>query len=221
VKSKGYKQFLKQNFKLLKAQNTQKLIVDLRGNGGGKDRWGAWLCRYLINQDFHYFEKMEARTKKFDFKDYSSNKGLNMLGLLFRKDKKQKGLYQWTHHQPLKKQQSSKYAFDGKLILLIDGGTFSTAADVASVVSSNTNARFIGEEAGGGYYGNTSAISYSMQLKNSKIWYYIPVVRYSTATSENRPIGHGITPDITLKNGYEDWTIGRDVVLELAKNEIQ
>jgi C-terminal processing protease CtpA/Prc len=38
VKSKGYKQFLKQNFKLLKAQNTQKLIVDLRGNGGGKDR---------------------------------------------------------------------------------------------------------------------------------------------------------------------------------------
>ena len=48
--------------------------------------------------------------------------------------------------------------------MLIDGWTFSTAADVATVAHHKHLATFIGEERGGGYDGNTSGSTHRLGL---------------------------------------------------------
>ena len=216
----NYDKFLKESFARLKSENAQSLILDLRGNGGGDDLLGAKLCRYLIATEFNYFDRMEAVTSKFKYKDYSSSKWLNLAGVLFKKDKAQPGKFTFNYHRGLKTQKPEKDAFKGQLIVLTDGGTFSTAADVASILHANDRGTFMGEEVGGGYYGNNSAVQYHIQLPNSKINYYIPVIRYYSSVDFPDFYGHGVKPDIAVSQSYEASMAGNDTVLEAAKAQL-
>ena len=49
------------------------------------------------------------------------------------------------------------------------GGSFSTTCEFLSTLHHHHRATFIGEETGGGYYGNTSGMSLPLVLPNSKI----------------------------------------------------
>ena len=50
-----FKEFMDENFKVLRDKNIQKLIIDLRGNGGGAPEASIHLLRYLMDQEFEYF----------------------------------------------------------------------------------------------------------------------------------------------------------------------
>ncbi|MGB3464056.1 MAG: S41 family peptidase, partial [Cyclobacteriaceae bacterium] len=82
-------------------------------------------------------------------------------------------------HPPLKEQKPKKDVFTGQLVVLTNGSTFSTAADVCAILYEQKRALFVGEEVGGGFYGNNSAISLGIKLPNSGISYWIPLVRYT------------------------------------------
>ena len=71
--------------------------------------------------------------------------------------------------------------FEGDVCILIDGGTFSTAADLATVAHANRLATFFGEETGGGYEGNNSGSSEFLRLPNSGLGVSVPHWNYRTA----------------------------------------
>ncbi|MEP5612173.1 MAG: S41 family peptidase, partial [Cyclobacteriaceae bacterium] len=136
----NYTQFLAQSFSDLKDRGVTNLILDLRGNGGGKDSFGALLVSYLVNDDFGYFEKIEV-TEEYDGYGDIVRSGSSIL---------------MTSHSGLAVQSSKEDNFQGTLYLLTDGWTFSTAADVVSVLDNTNSAYIVGEETGGGRFGNTS-----------------------------------------------------------------
>ena len=216
-----YKPFLKKTFEEIRHSGINKLIIDLRGNGGGEDHYGATLAKYLFKEPFDYYLRMEAITKKFRHNEYSYQKGFNTLSKILKKDKNKQGTYTFNFSRQIKKQKPVKSPFTGKVIVLIDGGTFSAATEVASILHSNQRATFIGDETGGGYYGNNSAMMYGIQLPNSKINYYLPVIRYYLAVDHAPFIGRGLIPDISLPQTYEDYMTPNDEVLDLAVKEIK
>lgn len=211
-----FRKYLKDTFRSIKEQNLSRLIIDMRENGGGNDAAGARLTRYLINQPFSYFRKMELATNKFTYTDYSTSKSLNLLSKLFKKSKEQPGTYLWKHHGPLRRQKPKKYAFNGQLMVLTSGSTFSTAADVCAILHANNRAVFAGEEVGGGYYGNNSAISMDITLPNSKIMFWIPLVRYTNEVDYPDFYGHGVIPDHQISLTATDYLNQEDSVLQKA-----
>ena len=85
--------------------------------------------------------------------------------------------------------------FRGRLWVLTDGGTFSTAAEFCAVARSLGRATFVGEETGGTYEGNTSGTFAILTLPRTGVRVVIPLVRYVLAVKPSKSRGRGIIPD--------------------------
>ena len=187
-------------FRRLREQRVPHLIVDLRGNGGGRDQYGARLVSYFTARPFGYFEHITVTP------DYSGEGEIEEKG----------GLRLMLSHSGLAVQQPAELHFEGDLSILIDGGTFSTAADVATVAHANRLATFFGEETGGGYEGNNSGSSEILRLPNSGVAVSVPHWNYRTAGIGPGHEGRGVVPDVAVRATIEDVLAGRDAVLERA-----
>ena len=109
----------------------------------------------------------------------------------------------------------SSYPFLGGVIVLLDGGTFSTSADVASVLHNMGRATFVGEESGGGYYGNTSGLNALIILPHSRLRLKIPMYGYWNAVSAGEH-GRGTRPDHAVERRTADVLRGVDAQWERA-----
>jgi hypothetical protein len=58
-----FQEFLDTSFARIREKSTEKLIIDLRGNGGGAPEAGVHLLRYLARQPIVYFPHAENETK--------------------------------------------------------------------------------------------------------------------------------------------------------------
>ena len=55
-----FPELLEQSFLTLHESGIAHLVLDLRGNGGGRDQYGALLVSYLCDRPFGYFERIEV-----------------------------------------------------------------------------------------------------------------------------------------------------------------
>lgn len=101
-------------------------------------------------------------------------------------------------HPGVEEQKPSLYPFTGKLIVLTDGITFSTSADVSALLRYLTKAIFVGEETGGTCEGNTSGLNAVIKLPNSKLSLKIHMYGFWNAVS-NCEKGRGILPDYPVE----------------------
>ena len=163
----NFKEFLQTSFAELKAKKIGRLIIDLRGNSGGFNVYGPLLYSYLTEKPFRYFASEQTTTKVFTVEDNY------LLGM----------------------QQPQADNFKGKVVFLINGLTFSTAADFCAIAKSNARGKFIGEETGGGYYGNTSGQTTRIELPHSKLNLIIPRYNFVLAVKKTRFGNRGVLPD--------------------------
>ncbi|NCU05842.1 MAG: hypothetical protein GXC73_17895 [Chitinophagaceae bacterium] len=181
-----FRLFLDSVFTEIKARNINSLILDLRGNGGGRDEYGALLYSYLTNKPFGYFRTISTVNNKV------SNQNNDLLGLL----------------QP----QSNSYT--GKVLFLINGLSFSTTADFCAIAKSNNRGSFIGEETGGACEGNTSGKMKTVSLPNSGLILKIPLFKYMNDVKAIPLTGRGIIPDVKIIPSIEDIILQKDIQLQ-------
>ncbi|NLR81440.1 S41 family peptidase [Chitinophaga eiseniae] len=85
--------------------------------------------------------------------------------------------------------------FTGKLYVLMNGGTFSSAAVTAAYLKECTSALLMGEESGGNAY-EISGDPVALQLPHTGIQAFISTTNYVIRKGDNR--GHGVFPDKDL-----------------------
>lgn len=214
-KEDNFKRFLKNSFAEINARKVQKLVIDLRDNEGGNDRWGAKLFGYLTDKPFRYYESLKLPNRNLSFREYAQMpKFYGLLKLLIRKDKD--GGYKWPIHGNLKTQKPCRNPFSGDVTVLVNGFSYSVTAEFAAVAKSTGRAKLIGQETGGTYSGNNSGTFAIVTLPESRLVLGIPMLGYYMAVSPVQPLDRGVLPDIEISPTIQQKINEEDPVLEKA-----
>lgn len=215
---KDYPQWIEDTFRTLRERGTRTLVIDLRGNGGGQDMYGAMLVSYLTDKPFRYFDHISVKTINPSFKAYTDWPADLEAKLRESMTSVPTGGYLVTAkgHPGVAEQPPGKYPFLGKVFVLTDGGTFSTAADFCAVTHHLKRASFIGEETGGGYYGNNSGLETTVTLPYSKMRIRVPMYEYWNAVPGYDGKRRGTRPDHTVETRVANLLRGVDEQVDLA-----
>jgi hypothetical protein len=204
---------LKKAFEKIAASGAQTLLLDLRDNGGGEDRLGKLVYSYLVDAPFPYYEALTVKRASLSFAGHVEGSAVIPARLLTARAD---GLFSLRGHSNLGMQQPALPTFRGKVIALINGGSFSTTAELITQLHDKKRATFVGEESGGAYHGNNSGDEVTLVLPNSGLRIAIPLVTYTLAVSAEHANGRGVVPEVEAVPEIADYLNGKDVVLEKA-----
>ncbi|WP_256007229.1 S41 family peptidase [Pedobacter deserti] len=211
--------FLDNVFHQLAEKNIQKLIIDLRGNGGGRDLYGAMLYRYLADRPFRYYQALYASTLNLPYREFAKgNSSFNDLQPAMLKPVNGGYRLDSTAHDNLKVQQPVARAYTGKVVFISDGLTFSTAAEFCAVAKAHKRGIFVGEETGGTAVGNTSGNSKEIILPVSQLTVSYGLIRYHVTDPQGSR--RGVVPDYSIGLTLQDLLTQHDAPMEVAKRLI-
>lgn len=208
----NYSVLLRDIFDELNEKNVEHLVLDLRGNGGGSDEFGKILFAHLTSQDFEYYRSLELNKNQFDFLRFTdaSNNSIPQDRLHLNDH----GTFDMMDHVNLGVHSPMDPVFNGPVYVIIDAGTFSAASEFTSVLHHTKRATFIGEEGGGGYYGNTSGFVATLTLPHTRVRVNIPMVKYTMAVEGYEPMDRGLIPDHVVTPTMDDVLVDRDAQLD-------
>ena len=206
--------FYEDTFNVLSVANTKNLIIDLRNNGGGRLNEIADLYSYLVSEPFVFIDDYEV-VSKTSFLHMNYFKGSGYVTKFFKildapifyplfyfKTRKEAG-GTYLSNRFSKQRNPKSNNFQGKIYVLINGGSFSASSIISSNLKSNQRAFFVGEETGGAYNGTVAAQMPLVQLPNSKVNLRIGLALVSAA-GKTKIEGRGIFPDKEILPTLED-----------------
>lgn len=195
--SKGnLKSFFRRSFKKLKEKNIQHLILDLRENGGGRISNSIALTKYLKQTPFKIADSVVAISRKFKYGQYIQSSWLYWLVMNIGASKAADGSIHYKRFERHYYQPKTRFAFKGNTYLVQGGYTFSAATMVVGALKGQENIQVVGEESGGGQYGNSAIHIPYITLPNTKLRIRLPL--YRMVINQNIPKGRGIEPDIKI-----------------------
>ncbi|MNL25983.1 Peptidase family S41 [compost metagenome] len=178
--------------------------------------YGSLLYRYLALSPFRYYKGLYSATKNLPYNDFrKANSSFNDLrpDMLIPEGKRYR--LSDAAHDNLREQTPLIPGFEGKLIVLINGGTFSAAAEFCAIAKANKRAIFVGEETGGAARTNTSAVARSFTLLNSGLQISFGLIRYELPV-QRLPKYRGTLPDLPVAIKFQDLINGIDRQMDAA-----
>ncbi len=103
--------------------------------------------------------------------------------------------------------------FEGRLLILMNGDSFSTTGHLLALLRSQGVGAFIGEESGGSYVCSDASQTYT--LSRTGLRFRGSTMVWEVAAKGLEP-GRGIMPDHPVEPSIADWLSGRDTVMEYA-----
>ena len=203
-----YPLVLRRVFAKAHRDSARALLLDLRGNGGGRSANVRRVLSYLVR----------ARTPVYERWDFPASGwwrgGLPMkvatlpAMLLGRGERRRYGRLIRNDAKPRRR------AFAGPITVLIDGGTFSAAAVTAAVLKSSGDALLLGQPAGGNYHETYAGLFTTRSLRRTGMRVRVPHFRIAVAVEEARqPFGKTLQPDVALPYTLDNVLDPRDRML--------
>ena len=219
--SKGkLRSFFRRSFEELREKNINNLILDIRYNGGGRVGLSTLLTRYISHKPFKVADTLFAVSNSLrPYTRYIKGKFLNNIELFFITKKRKDGNYHIAHLEKKFFLPKKSTHYNGKLYVLTAGPTFSAAALFCNAIKGQENIKLLGEETGGGWYGNDGIMIPDITLPNTKVSVRLPLfrlVQYNHISEK----GTGVTPDVYIGTSYDALIHGYDKKMRVAKQMI-
>lgn len=219
-------------FDSIKKHNIQNLIIDIRDNPGGRVADAVELLSYLHDNEYLVLQPAIVTSKTslwklglfrnipviaypFAAAFYPFYMGFTTL----RTTKNAEGNYQYKLVGSKIKKNAPNH-FDGKVYVVINGGSFSASCILSAALKSNPNVTFVGEETGGAFNGTVAGIMPIVKLPNSKIPLRLGLMDIRTI-NQTETVGRGIFPDKEIAHTVEDNINNRDPEIDWILSDIK
>lgn len=214
--------FFKRTFKTIRKNHTQNLIIDLRVNGGGDINKAINLMKYLRKDSFRIADTAFSIAKNFNpYARFISKSLWNNIALIFATREHKDGNYHFGYWERHVFRPKKRNHFDGRVYILTNGLTFSAASMLCALVKGRENITLVGEETGGGWYGNSGIMIPNITLPHTKIRVRLPFFRLVQSEFNPSQKGSGVVPDWYIGTNWRDILSGRDTKLEAVLQKIR
>jgi C-terminal processing protease CtpA/Prc len=125
------------------------------------------------------------------------------------------GLFERKYFKPKKKNH-----FDNQVYILTGGNTFSASTLFTGVVKDQPNVTVVGEETGGGAYGNNAWLIPDVTLPITKLRFRLPLFRLVINKNLEKN-GRGIYPEVESLPTVQDIRKGVDYKMEKVRSMVK
>lgn len=194
-KGVGLKRFFHNSFEALQKNNIGHLIIDVRGNGGGSVTNSTLITRYLSKQKFKLSDSLYAVRRGSLYEKYIANHFWNKLFIRFFTRKKSDRNYHFGYFERHYFKPKKQHHYDGKVYIVTGGNSFSATTLFAAALVKQDNVTVVGEETGGGAYGNSAWLIPDVTLPITGIRFRLPLFRLVIDKTVPKN-GRGVQPEV-------------------------
>ena len=189
--------FFRRSFRKLRKNNIQHLAIELRENGGGNIMNSTRLARYLSDHPFKVADTVAAKSLKYPYPSLIKNGLIYKIQSWLVASRRNDGRLHYRIYERKLFSPFERNHFDGKVFILTGGFTFSASTLFIDPLKGQKNVMVLGEETGGGAYGNTAVNVPDICLPNTGVRVRLPL--YRLVVNKDLPHnGHGIIPDLIV-----------------------
>lgn len=199
--------FLKETFQKIKDLKIDKLIIDIRENGGGNSKLNDLLLSYLTTKNYRQSSGRYWKVSEKSKKVYSENKVYeDLFGKEFIKkylDTPNQAVIE-SFTDDLVTPISVDNFFNGKTCFLIGPNTFSSANFLADAIKTYNISTLIGLPTG--EYTNDFGEQFSFTLKNSGNLVFVSST-YDIGANSNKDVLEPVMPDILVDSNILKYSV--------------
>lgn len=211
--------FFRKAFKVLHKHRIRHLVIDVRSNGGGDAGISTYLTQYLADKKFKLADSLYAISRSSHYGKYIKWQAIYWSMMMGVTHKKKDGRYHFGYFERKYFSPKKKHHFDGDVYIITGGNSFSATTLFAKALQGQKNVTIIGEETGGGAYGNTAWMIPDVVLPNTKIRFRLPRFRLVMDQALVKE-GRGLIPDIEVGPTPETIRLGIDPKVEAVRKLI-
>ena len=220
VRGYGLKKFFRNSFHALKKNNIGHLIIDVRSNGGGSVNNSTLITKYMADKKFKIADSLYAVRKGGSYDKFIQNHFWNRLFISLLTKHKKDGLHHFGYFERHYIKPKKNNHYDGKVYILTGGNSFSATTLFASALLKQDNVTIVGEETGGGAYGNSAWLIPDVTLPETGVRFRLPLFRL--VIDKNAPkTGRGVQPEVEALPTVDAIKRGADYKLDKVMEMIK